>query len=146
MSTLNARLLDTLTRLTTQWASAGTHGAVADAAGVQIDPVDIPPVYVLGLSGPQRAGALADALRLSRPTMSKQLVRLERGGLIERTADPDDARAVIIRLSERGAEAHSRLVAQGRTMVDNAIREWDSTEATLFAAQLARFVGALQTP
>ncbi|MGW8483115.1 MarR family winged helix-turn-helix transcriptional regulator [Microbacterium sp. NPDC055903] len=143
MGTRDARMLEALTHLTTRWSSAGTQAAVAAAAQVEVDPVDIPPLYFLGLEGPVRASELAAALRLSRPTMSKQLTRLERAGFIERNADPEDARAMIITLSAAGAEVHRRLVEQGTIMVAAALEGWDAAEAEAFAAQLTRFVGAL---
>lgn len=146
MAALETRLLGALTHLSTQWSSSGTQAAVAEAAGVQIDAVDIPPVYVLGQEGPLRASTLATMLRLSRPTMSKQLTRLERAGFVERSADADDARAVIIRLSPDGEIAHRRLVAQGITMVERALNTWDGAEAARFTRQLERFVAALATP
>jgi DNA-binding MarR family transcriptional regulator len=136
-------LLTALTRLTTHWSSAGTQYAVAAAAGVDVDPIDIPPLYVLGLEGPARAGDLAIALRLTRPTMSKQLSRLERAGLIVRAPDPTDARASIIRLSATGHDVHERLVAQGLSMVTDALSGWERAEAALFVPQLTRFVEAL---
>jgi len=49
-----------------------------------------------------RMGEIAARARLSKQTMTT-LVRLcERDGLIERAPDPDDARAVRVRLSARG--------------------------------------------
>lgn len=139
----SADLLASLTHLMASWASTRTQAAVADEAGVDMDPIDLPPLYMLGLRGASRAGDLATALHVSRPTMSKQLVRLERSGLIERDADAADRRASVIRLSPRGAAAHDLLVARGIEMLHEAISEWDDTEAVHFAAQLARFVDAL---
>ena len=136
-------LLTALTRLTTLWSSSSTQAAVAAAAGVHVEPIDIPPLYVLGLEGPARAGDLATALRLTRPTMSKQLSRLERAGFIERAPDPADARASIVRLSATGHDVHERLVAQGLAMVTDALSGWEPADGARFAAQLERFVDAL---
>lgn len=136
-------LLASLTHLMARWSSAGTQAAVAADAGAQVDPTDLPPIYMLGLEGPLRAGDLASALRISRPTASKQLNRLASAGFIERTPDPDDRRASIIRLSARGAAVHARLVDQGLVMVSDALAGWSADERSALAAQLARFVRAL---
>ncbi|WP_243229619.1 MarR family winged helix-turn-helix transcriptional regulator [Microbacterium sp. CIAB417] len=146
MGSPQSELLSALTRLATHWSSASTQSVVAAAAGVEVDPIDIPPLYVLGLEGPARAGDLAVALRLSRPTMSKQLSRLERGGFIERAVDPSDARGTIVRLTETGHTVHQRLVAQGIAMMTEALNDWDAAESTQFAGRLTRFVdGVLRT-
>ncbi|MFE6735231.1 MarR family winged helix-turn-helix transcriptional regulator [Microbacterium sp. NPDC057650] len=143
MSSPEQTLLASLTHLMARWSSAGTQAAVAADAGVQIDPVDLPPLYMLGLEGPARASDLAAALRISRPTATKQLNRLAAAGYIERVPDPDDRRASIVRLSARGVEVHARLVDQGVVMVSAALAGWPQADAAAFAAQLARFVGAL---
>lgn len=136
-------LLAALTRLMANWSSTGTQAGVAAEAGVAIDPIDIAPLYMLGLHGPSRAGDLAAALHVSRPTMSKQLTRLERAGFIDRRADPDDRRAAVVHLSPAGEIAHQRLIARGVSMMHDALSGWDDAEADRFAGQLDRFVEAL---
>lgn len=146
MSTSEQILLASLTHLMARWSSAGTQAAVAADAGVQVDPADLPPLYMLGLEGPSRASDLAAALRISRPTATKQLNRLSAAGYIERVADPADRRASIVQLSARGIEVHARLVDQGVAMVSGALTGWSAAESRAFAAELARFVNALGVP
>ncbi len=50
----------------------------------------------------QRIGALTRHARLSKQTMTSMLAQMERDGLVERTPDPSDRRATIIRLAARG--------------------------------------------
>jgi DNA-binding MarR family transcriptional regulator len=50
----------------------------------------------------------SDAL-LTQAGLSRLVARLEAGGLVERVADPDDGRAVRIRLTEAGASAQRRV-------------------------------------
>jgi len=138
-----AALLASLTHLMARWASTSTQAAVAAEADVSIDAIDIPPLYMLGLRGASRAGDLATSLHVTRPTMSKQLTRLERAGLIERDADPNDRRGTVIRLSVSGSVAHRRLVARGVEMMHEAITDWSGDEVAQFTAQFGRFVDAL---
>lgn len=69
----------------------------------------------LGLTGPQRlvvrcigrypgipASQLASLLHLDRGTISSTLNRLEKRGLIERRADPNDGRRITLGLTEDG--------------------------------------------
>lgn len=134
-----------LTGLMAQWASPATQSMVALEAGVEIDPFDIAPLYSLGTHGSVRASDLAHSLQISRPTMSKQLARLESRGLVQREPDGRDGRARIVRLTASGAAAHARLVARGHTMLRESLHAWDSTEIERFAAQLERFVADLST-
>ena len=50
----------------------------------------------------QRIGALTRHARVSKQTMTSMLTQMEHGGLVERTPDPSDRRATIIRLAARG--------------------------------------------
>lgn len=138
-----SELLAALTLLVANWGSVAAQETIARRAGVSVDPVDIQPLYALGQLGPQRASALAGTLRLSRPTMSKQLRRLSDAGLVRRDQDPDDARASIVSLSERGRDAYDRLVREGIVIVRTALAEWDAAGTNAFARDLSRFVAAL---
>ena len=48
-----------------------------------------------------RMGELAARARLSKQTMTRSIARLERDGLVERRADPSDARAALVYLTTR---------------------------------------------
>ena len=65
-------------------------------------------------------GELAGLLRVRPPTASKTVSRLAAMGLIERSAEPDDARVVQVRLTAEGA---ARAAAIGRL--------WNDVEAEL---------------
>ena len=55
-----------------------------------------------------RVGDLVEKSRLSFPTVTAMLGKMERAGLVARRRDPDDARAVRIRLTRRGRSIESR--------------------------------------
>nr|WP_255523990.1 MarR family transcriptional regulator [Terrabacter sp. MAHUQ-38] len=55
--------------------------------------------------GPSRVSALAAADHSSQPTTTTQLQRLEASGWVHRGADPDDARASLVSLSDEGRAA-----------------------------------------
>jgi len=144
--TPEAVLLTSLTQLMAQWATLTRQTAVAREAGLSIDSGDIRPVYTLGLVGPIRAGALAADLRLTRPTMSKQLARLETAGLVTKSPDPDDGRASIVALSTEGERVFAQLVQRGREMVNEALQGWDAAQRRRFADLTSRFVEAALEP
>jgi DNA-binding MarR family transcriptional regulator len=65
-------------------------------------------------------GELASILRVRPPTASKTVSRLATLGLVERHAEPDDARVVRVRLTE-----------EGRRKAAAIERLWDEVEAEL---------------
>lgn len=60
--------------------------------------------------GEARISDLAFLDHCSQPTMTTQVRRLEDAGLVTRTADPGDARAVLIRITDKGKQTlnHAR--------------------------------------
>src|ERR1041384_1820986 len=58
--------------------------------------------------GEARISDLAELDHCSQPTMTTQVRRLEDAGLVTRTADPGDARAVLIRITEAGVDVLAR--------------------------------------
>ncbi|HEU4363440.1 MAG TPA: MarR family transcriptional regulator [Mycobacterium sp.] len=59
--------------------------------------------------GEARISELAAVDHCSQPTMTTQVRRLEEAGLTTRSADPSDARAVLIRITEAGVHALTRV-------------------------------------
>jgi len=58
----------------------------------------------LDAGGPQRVTELAAAERVAQPTMTGLIGRLEADGLVRKTADPADARAVQVELTAAGRD------------------------------------------
>ena len=79
-----------------------------DARG--ISPPRLAALSVVVDAGPIGIGSLAAAEGVSAPTMSRLVDGLERDGLVRRTADPDDARGVLVRATVRGR----RIRTEGR--------------------------------
>lgn len=74
---------------------------------------------ILDEFGEMRVGDFAVRDRCSQPTATAMFKRLEGHGVVERVADPDDRRAVRIRLSDKGR----RRLAELRDGVADALRE-----------------------
>jgi DNA-binding MarR family transcriptional regulator len=55
--------------------------------------------------GPRTVGSLAERMGVSQQAASKAVVDLERRGYVRREADPDDGRARLVGLTERGEAA-----------------------------------------
>ncbi len=75
----------------------------ADLPGA-LSPVAASSLYTLVTCGPSRLTALAAAEHVTQPAMSQAIGRMEAAGLVTRTADPDDGRAVLVSCTEAGRE------------------------------------------
>ncbi len=67
---------------------------------------------VLVHRGPLRSLALAELLMLDKSTTSRVIDALVRKGYVERTKDPDDARAVSLRTTKSGRALHDKINAE----------------------------------
>jgi len=75
-----------------------------------IAPARLSALSVLVFAGPCSMRALAEAEQVAGPTMSKLVAALEADGLVHRTPDPADGRAVVLSATPRGR----RLMERGR--------------------------------
>jgi DNA-binding MarR family transcriptional regulator len=77
---------------------------------------------VFGTIDPQgsRLTDLAQRANMTKQSVGEATSDLEQRGYLERVPDPNDGRAKIIRLTERGREAQ----AIGRRLIDDLEREW----------------------
>jgi DNA-binding MarR family transcriptional regulator len=91
--------------------------------------------------GPLTIGALAAAEQVRPPTMTKLVQALESSGLVERTADPADARRVLVRATTAGR----RLLAQGRARRVGALTDRLTGLSAAARRDLERAVAALET-
>ena len=60
-------------------------------------------LHTLSRLGPMRLTELTATQQLTQPAITQMVQRLEDDGLLERRADPRDARAVLVQLTPRGA-------------------------------------------
>jgi DNA-binding MarR family transcriptional regulator len=77
---------------------------------------------VFGTIDPEgsRLTDLAERANMTKQSVGEATSDLEQRGYVERVPDPDDGRAKIIRLTERGREAR----AIGRRLIDEVEGEW----------------------
>lgn len=95
------------------------HGICEDH---QLTPTQIHALIWLGNDGPTPVGVLAQRIGITKKTITGVVDRLEDMKLVERARDAEDRRAVVARLTDRGAALYDRIhrsVDQGlRRMLD----------------------------
>lgn len=103
-------------------------------------------LFVLAARGPAAVGTLAQAARVTLPTVSVTLDRLVRAGYVERQDDPDDRRLVINHLTADGAALVERLREARRQRVEQALDALDPAQLDLLRRGLLALAGAMQLP
>jgi DNA-binding MarR family transcriptional regulator len=132
--------LETAVTDTWSWARA-TSRAAAQALDPKLDTTAYPLVSLVGRRGALRPSEISAALFLDRSTVSRQIDAAARLGLVERVPDPDDARAVIVRLTPAAQERMDALRAARLERWHAALSTWqpgDIDELTRLLTQLTQ--------
>ena len=86
-----------------------------------------------------RIGALLDAVPLSQPALSRLVARLEARGLLARREAEDDARAVVVNLTDTGTALIDRaLVIHARVVHEALVGKFTETERTALLRTLSQ--------
>jgi DNA-binding MarR family transcriptional regulator len=91
-------------------------------------------------AGGSRLSQLAQASQLSKQTVGSIVDQLERAGYVRRVPDPDDARARLVVVAERGMEA----IALGTPVLEGVIDSWRAHLGEATFADLRRSLEALR--
>jgi DNA-binding MarR family transcriptional regulator len=112
---------------------------LSDACGLAINEFD---VLLFLRSHPQeqvRIGALLEAVPLSQPALSRLVTRLEARGLLARREAADDARAVVVCLTDAGTALIDRaLVIHARVVHEALVGKFSETERTALLRTLSQ--------
>jgi len=106
------------------------HGGHPGQAGV---------LWALGSEEGLSQRELAEKVRLAPPTVTAMLQKMERGGLIERTADETDQRVTRIRLTDAGRALNRDLRAAHGTYIASIIGSMPKADRR----ELARLLDSL---
>jgi DNA-binding MarR family transcriptional regulator len=136
-----AVLFDVLFDFIGQWSADTALEAVADHAGVDLDGAQFLAVMEIYRAGDGvLAGDLAAPLHMSASNVSKVLARLEQRGLIQRSTNPSDRRAVRVTLTAEGKRAADALRASGIELVGRLIGRWPRRDSDRLVALLERLM------
>jgi len=86
--------------------------------------------------GPQRVTALATAESIAQPSMTTLLSRLERDGLVARSQDPADARAVLATITAEGLERLTTIREARAAVIEARLAVLDPAERDALAAAI----------
>jgi DNA-binding MarR family transcriptional regulator len=109
-----------------------------------LSPVAYSMMTALRDSGPQRASALVEIFSIDKGAVSRQVQALLELGLIERTPDPEDRRAMILAITEEGSSRMAQLALARRHQVSARLENWSDEELSAFVRSLGRYNAALE--
>jgi DNA-binding MarR family transcriptional regulator len=112
-----------------------------EAPRADIGPGGLSVLVVLDGQGPQRVGALADAVAVTAPSMTRIVNALEAEGLVAREPDADDGRAQVVAMTPAGRSLLTsgravKVAALRRRLADLSPEERARLEAALPALEL----------
>ena len=139
------RILAALSTIAQAVNQVRLHERLLSTAGVRVDRAGAALLAKLQRSGdvPLRVTSLAEQLGVDTPTVTRKVQQLERLGLVERAADPDDGRANRIGLTDEGRETLARLTAAKRRWLDGMLEGWTAADRTSLAGLLSTFADRL---
>src|SRR5512139_367920 len=88
---------------------------------------------------------LADMLEIDRASAGRMIDRMERGGWVERRADPGDRRINRLHLTAEARKVHADMWAIAEATVDDALSPLSAEERANFTELTAKVKGKLQT-
>jgi DNA-binding MarR family transcriptional regulator len=109
-----------------------------------LSPVAYSMMMALRDSGPHRASDLVEIFSIDKGAVSRQVQALLELGLIERTPDSEDKRAMILAITEEGRRRLANLALARRHEVSALLEDWTDEELRAFVRSLARYNGALE--
>ncbi len=101
-------------------------------------------LFHLIAGGPMRTKALAESVGVDPSTVSRQVDELVQLGHVERRADPDDGRAIVLAATEKGRETHRRMREQRDRMTARVVAGWDRADTERLTELMGRLAGDLQ--
>lgn len=132
-----------LAMLSRQASLLRLHELVSARGGLTLDRSAYPLLnQILALQGQADGGRLTDVaegLGVAVPTVSRQVRQLEDLGLVVRTKDPIDARAILLEVTDAGLDALQRMREEWRKTVAEILESWPQKDREILGELLERF-------
>ena len=132
-----------LAMLTRQASLMKLHDLVSARGGLTLERSAYPLLnQILSLQGEGGGGRLSDVaagLKVAVPTVSRQVRQLEDLGLVTRTQDPVDGRAVLLEVTGAGVDALQRMRGEWQQTVAEILASWPEKDRQILGELLERF-------
>jgi DNA-binding MarR family transcriptional regulator len=118
-------------------------GERARAVHPDLQPASYLMLTYLAAEGPQRSSVLSERFGVDKGAISRQVQHLMDLGLLDREADPDDGRAMLISASPDAVRRMEVINKDRRRWLDEQLAEWSEDDLREFVTGLARYNTAL---
>lgn len=118
-------------------------GERARAVHPDLQPASYLMLSYLVQSGRQRSSGLAEIFGIDKGAISRQVQHLSDLGLLERTPDPDDGRAVLLSASKDGVRRMGDVDKSRRAWLNDRLEGWSEKDLRSFVSGLASYNAAL---
>lgn len=98
------------------------------ASGVKLDRALFPLLCRIAIKADMNVAELANLVGRDHSVVSRQIVKMEKLGLLVRTSDPSDRRSRHLALSKAGREMMSRISAERRRWMEGHFAQWDKAD------------------
>jgi DNA-binding MarR family transcriptional regulator len=132
--------LSTILRWTTR---ADNRRLLHDSKGAALSSTDSWLLERVVASGPVRMSQLADWMAVDKSTITTEIGRLEKAGLVSRQPDPRDRRAVLVTSTDAGRTAIERHKKVAQDVYNTLVGKWNEHDRAEFSRLLDRFVNEL---
>jgi len=110
------------------------------AAGVKLDRALFPLLARVAMSPGINVAEMSNVVGRDHSTVSRQVVKLEKLGLIVRTPDPVDSRARRLHLSDQGAAIMAKVKAIRRQWMESHFQDWSEKDRDDLVALLQEMI------
>jgi len=133
-----------LALLTRQATLMRLHDLVSGRGGLTLERSAYPLLnQILALQSPGESGGrltdVAAGLKVAVPTVSRQVRQLEELGLVVRTRDPIDGRAILLEVTHAGIDALQRMRTEWQRTVAEILEHWPPKDREILGELLERF-------
>lgn len=95
-------------------------------------------------AGPRNVSALADRLGLDGSTVTRQVIAMQRDGLVVREADPRDGRGTVIAPTDAGLRRMAAVRAARTELYGRILADWSDDDRERLADLMGRLIDALE--
>lgn len=134
---LAGELQQTLSKLFTVLRRTGEAPKADAESGADLTLAQLSILLTLLDQGPMRMTDLAAHERVRTPTTTVAIRRLEKLGLVKRSRDPSDLRAVLVDVTPRGLVQHREALATRRAALAAMLTKLTPEERTTLSTALA---------
>jgi DNA-binding MarR family transcriptional regulator len=116
----------------------------ADVACCGVTVAQAAALEALGAEGPTRLRDLGRRLGIAPSTLTRNLARLEASGLVEREADPEDARSARVGLTAQGRRAARAVAVQEEDFARQVLARIPAARRAIVVESLGELLGAVR--